>query len=216
MSTQCIPHSLGCFSQKSPHADGPCRRVVHALEVWKTMELCCTSQRWTTAQWRGTWWEIDHQVPEQVLLVIATLNRSDSFQPCSSEDPNWATVFPDDSHAYCFWSLHAPSFSFWHVACAFVLEEKHRVLEAETVKECKENMRAKGIGRPRKMAQFNMMALLSAMISNLSYTMAIHLSYTMAIHFKLINNTIVLSHGMEWILHTFATNFQLSLSAKKK
>jgi len=33
------------------------------------------------------------------------------------------------------------------VACAVVLEEKHRVLEAEMVREYKENMRAKGIER---------------------------------------------------------------------
>ena len=65
--------------------------------------------------------------------------------------------------------LVAPSFSFWHVACAIVLAEKHRVLEAEMVREYKENTRA-GKCEIRTWhylnpcARFNMIALLSATI----------------------------------------------------
>jgi hypothetical protein len=85
---------------------------------------------------------------------------------CSCEDPTRATVFLDDSHSSCFLSLLALPFGL----CNFLCRETQWVIEAEMVRDCEENMRAKGIGTWHHLnpcTHFNMMALLSVRISNL-------------------------------------------------
>jgi hypothetical protein len=86
--------------------------------------------------------------------------------PCSCEDLTRAMVFLDDSHSSCFLSLLALPFGL----CNCLSRETRWVVEAEMVRDCEENMRAKGIETLHHLnpcTHFNMMALLSVTIWNL-------------------------------------------------